>query len=222
MGHIEELHRKRVRRAYLKTLILGSIAAAGGLSIALIAPNVIGALVKTGIVPKKRQEEHITIARKRLKKEGALIEKNGFLRVSPKGLRQLYSLSLSLASPPPQKKWDEKWRIMIFDIPEHRRAIRNRVRNLLHSSGFVRVQHSVWLYPYPCEEFVALLKADVKVGHGMLYLIVDSLENDQRFREMFGLPRSRFLLPEPIPLPKVVEMLIDPLLPKYNRSMRPH
>ncbi len=222
MGHMEERSWKQTRKGRTKMLILGSIAVAGGLAIALVAPNVLGAMRRLGVLPKGRQAEHITVARKRLKKEGALVEEGAFLRLTPKGERQLQSLALSHASPAPQKKWDEKWRALIFDIPEKRRGIRNKIRDLLRSTGFVRMQHSVWLYPYPCEEFVALLKADMKIGNGMLYLIVESIENDQRFREIFGLSRSEFIPPKPIPLPKIVEVILDPILPRPDKVVRPH
>lgn len=216
MGHFEDRSRTRARRGQIQALVLGSAFLAGGIAVALVAPNVLGALRKVGLTLKQRHGEHVTFARRQLKRAGALIEKDGYLRITPKGLRRLHLLTLSLATPQKQKKWDEKWRVLIFDVPEHRRKERDRIRSLLRGAGFLRVQHSVWLYPYPCEEFVALIKADIKIGNGMLYLIVDSLENDQRFRDLFHLPRSRFIPPVPTPLPKLLETLISPILPPHK------
>lgn len=53
--------------------------------------------------------------------------------------------------------------------------------------GFVRLQDSVWVYPYDCEDFIALLKAELKVGKDVLYAIVDTIEFDKHIRRHFGL-----------------------------------
>ena len=53
--------------------------------------------------------------------------------------------------------------------------------------GFVRLQDSVWVYPYDCEDLITLLKADFRVGKDVLYLIVDSIENDKYLRAEFNL-----------------------------------
>ena len=156
-----------------------------------------------------------------MKKEGHLIEKDGYLRLTSKGEKQLRSLALSLAAPHRLRRWDKKWRILIFDIPERQSSGRKRLRMQLSSVGFVRLQDSVWVYPYPCDDFVSLLKAELRIGKDMLYMIVDSLEGDGYLRKHFGLAPSEHTRLDPMPLPKIVEMILDPILPrpvKYSRS----
>ncbi len=218
MGRLEEKSRKRTRNQKLQALVLGSVAVAGGLAVALVAPNVLGAMVKLGLVPKFREEEYIRAAQRRMMKAGLIRSEGGFLRVTTRGQARLATLSLSLARPQRLKRWDGKWRVLIFDIPERRRGVREAIRNQLHSAGFIRVQDSVWLYPYPCEEYVALLKANVKVGKDMLYLIVDSMEKDMQFRKEFGLRISKDDISPPVKLPKLVELILDPILPKHDNT----
>lgn len=43
------------------------------------------------------------------------------------------------------KVWDGKWRIVIFDIPEEKRIIRNLFRRNLKKWGFKHLQKSVWI-----------------------------------------------------------------------------
>jgi hypothetical protein len=57
--------------------------------------------------------------------------------------------------------------------------------------GFVRMQDSVWLYPYDCEDLIVLLKADFKIGKDVLYMIVDSIEADTTWRKHFKLPLEK-------------------------------
>lgn len=42
------------------------------------------------------------------------------------------------------KEWDGKWRLVIFDVPEKRRAARDILRRKLKDWGFVHFQQSVW------------------------------------------------------------------------------
>lgn len=48
------------------------------------------------------------------------------------------------------KKWDGKWRIVIFDVPEKRRAARDLLRENLKKWGFVAWQQSVWVTKKDC------------------------------------------------------------------------
>lgn len=52
-------------------------------------------------------------------------------------------------------KWDKKWRVVIFDIPQELHNKRNRFRKKLKSLGFYKIQKSVFVFPYPCENELA-------------------------------------------------------------------
>lgn len=85
------------------------------------------------------------------------------------------------------RRWDGKWRVIIFDIPDKKRKTRDQIRTLFKSAGFYLLQESVWVYPYDCEDVIALLKTDFGIGRNLLYLIVEELENDKYLREFFEL-----------------------------------
>ncbi len=54
-------------------------------------------------------------------------------------------------------------------------------------TGFVRLQDSVWVFPYDCEDFISLVKAELKIGSAILYMVVEHIENDTHLRAHFGL-----------------------------------
>lgn len=79
-------------------------------------------------------------------------------RPTKKGKARLESvLNICFEKP---SKWDKKWYIVVFDVPEHKRQIRDVLRNKLKALGFGMLQASVWISPYPClgdvEEIVKL------------------------------------------------------------------
>ncbi|MBI2100398.1 MAG: hypothetical protein HYT48_03630 [Candidatus Vogelbacteria bacterium] len=55
--------------------------------------------------------------------------------------------ALAIAKP---KRWDGRWRVVLFDIPENRRRIRDALRHKLKELGFCEWQKSVFVHPYPC------------------------------------------------------------------------
>jgi DNA-binding transcriptional regulator PaaX len=77
--------------------------------------------------------------------------------------------------------------VIIFDISEGKRGLRDRLRYFLVTMGFLRLQASVWVFPYDCSEFISLLKADLKIGRDVLYMVVDSIECDDNLKRSFGL-----------------------------------
>ncbi|HEY4498951.1 MAG TPA: CRISPR-associated endonuclease Cas2 [Candidatus Paceibacterota bacterium] len=190
MGKLEIQSAKRTRKGDMQRAVLMTVAAAGFLSMALLAPNALQALAKLGIldIRGKRRKELINRSRDRLLDAGLLMrDERGYLRLLPKGeakLRQLELHDYRLKKP---KRWDEKWRLLIFDIPERRRYTREKVRNTLQMIGFERLQDSAWVYPYDCEDLVTLLKVDFKIGKDLLYIITDGIENDLMLRKRFGL-----------------------------------
>jgi DNA-binding transcriptional regulator PaaX len=187
MGMIESKSARKRQRTNLKKAILKTLYTTGVISLALLAPNVLGVIAKSARGISSRQGESIHAARKRLVAQGLIAVTDGKLRITSRGERELRLLDAGSFRLKKPKRWDGRWRVLIFDIPEKRRALRFKLRKSLVSAGFVRVQDSVWLYPYECEDFTALLKADFRVGKELLYMIVDSLEGDKRFREYFKL-----------------------------------
>lgn len=57
------------------------------------------------------------------------------------------------------EKWDGKWRIVAWDIPEKRKKIRDLLRNQLKQLGFKQLQRSVWVSKKNCAQ---LLKEYIK------------------------------------------------------------
>jgi len=187
MGILEENNKKRTRKSRVQNIILHSVAMAGILSVALVAPNVIGAMEKLGLMPKMRQKEYVSSSATKMVRKGLLEFKNGHYRLTRRGedILRLWDIENYRLTKP--KKWDGKWRMVIFDIPEKKRRVRRQITPLFTQAGMYRLQDSVWVYPYDCEEIIALLKTELGVGKDVLYVIADEIENDKHLRSHFGL-----------------------------------
>lgn len=193
MGTMEKEVKKKIRMTKVQTAVLSTIYAAGMISVALLAPNAFAAMSslskKSGLEDKmtRGQKQSVNISRKRLIEMGLIKYEKGFLHLTEKGeekMREFEARDFKLDTP---RKWDGKWRVLIFDIAESRRPMRDKIRNTLSSIGFMRLQDSVWIYPYDCEDLITMFKADMQIGKDLLYMIVDRLENDGPIRDSFRL-----------------------------------
>lgn len=86
-----------------------------------------------------------------------------------------------------KKKWDGRWRIIIFDVPEKERSKRDSFRAFLNSLKFYQLQESVYLTPYPCEDEMEYLRDYYHLGKNAQMLVTNGLEDDDAFKMYFGL-----------------------------------
>ena len=178
----------------MKSIILRVIAAAGVLGLAVLAPNAVQ-LVKQfdrAAARRKNLYSNIRHALWRLERDGLIKRTNdGKLRnveLTGKGQEAINSAYVNTYRIPIPAFWDGKWRVLVFDIKEKRKKTRDALRALLGSAGFVRLQDSVWLYPYSCDEFIELVRAHLKSGTGEIqYFVAEALESDRALRDHFGL-----------------------------------
>ena len=173
-----------------KRIILMTVATAGILTIALLAPNALQVL-KPFLKNKKRRNfnYYLNYKTQKLAKEGLLkiSSEDGKQSVSltEKGEREL--LYYKITEKKKNVKWDGKWRVVIFDVWENIRSKRNLLRMEIKDFGFIQLQRSVWIYPYKCAEFIELLKTDLSFGKNIRYMVVEKLDHDEGLRKYFKL-----------------------------------
>lgn len=182
------------RRVAMKNLLLRSLATAGVISIALVAPKMTRLLKELDRPAKNRAQlyRRINQGLRRLEAAGLVTVTGEYagrrVVLTEKGLEVVEEIEFGEYAIPEPAFWDGKWRVLIFDIVERRRRTRDQLRRLLQCAGFVRVQDSVWIYPYPCDEFISLVRAHLKSGVGELRsFVAEALESDKALREHFRL-----------------------------------
>lgn len=129
-----------------------------------------------------------TIARLRREKLVRIVERDGeqIVELTKHGRRRIIKYSLENLSIDRQTSWDERWRLVLYDVPHQRRQLRDIFRQTLKTLGFYQLQESVWLYPYPCEQQITFLREYYGVGNEVLYIVATKLEDDAPYRTFFG------------------------------------
>ena len=173
-------------------IVLATIAGAGMLSLLVAAPNILQ-VVK---LFKKNDQRYKTptyvrkVVERMFRQKLLVLQRRGNEEVfvlSDKGRKVLLRYRLKEGRQGVPKRWDKQWRIIIFDIEEEKRWTRDWIRQQIQEFGFYKLQQSVWIYPYECEEFVALIKGDSEMGKEILYIVAHEVENEERLKKVFNL-----------------------------------
>lgn len=191
MGNVEIGARKKRRARNYRDAALMAVGAAGLIAVAAMAPSLVRLLETTGVNARLRYRAKTTLGKLKARGEIEFVERDGkkYVRLTARGEEALALAQEKMALPEQRpRSWDRRYRLVIFDIPEKRKRTRDRLRHEMRGVGFLRIQDSTWLYPYDCEEFVALLKAELRVGKDVLYAVVEEIENDGWIRKHFSLP----------------------------------
>ncbi|MEK7566681.1 MAG: hypothetical protein AAB527_00910 [Patescibacteria group bacterium] len=85
------------------------------------------------------------------------------------------------------KKWDGKWRVVIFDVPEKFKMAREALRQKLKALGFIELQKSAFVFPYECEDEINFISEVFECGWYVKYLRVSYITNEAELLKKFEL-----------------------------------
>lgn len=171
---------------YTKTItinILKALAATTSIAIAATSPYLIRNIVNSykyfhlpknpNQCSKKKISDTFTYLQKRNYISITHTKGQIYISLTPSGKKKAKQYQIDDLEIKHQKKWDKKWRILIFDIPENSRIKREALRGKLKQLGFQILQRSVWIYPYPCTNELKLLKKFFGFSENN-YLLIES------------------------------------------------
>lgn len=124
--------------------------------------------------PLKKSGLSQTLRRLRLK---------GFVETKRSQNQILYKLTnlgkseLEIINMLKNQDWDGKWRVLVFDIPESHRKVRNVLRSRLKLWNFKMLQKSVWVTKRPIVKHVRGFLDEVGVGKWVLIFETSDLGN---------------------------------------------
>jgi DNA-binding transcriptional regulator PaaX len=182
----------RVKIGEVAKSVLQIVAGVGIISMVVIAPKT-ATLLEPFLKGKKYSSKQVinnnidSLIKSGLLKRTLAKDGTPAIELTSKGKWEVGIRKNLLSGTPPEKKWDSKWRVVIFDVPNSKGKIRNELRRGMKLFGFYPLQKSVWVYPYPCDDFISLLKSYLGVSNDVLVMEVSKIENDRELRRHFRL-----------------------------------
>ncbi len=112
---------------------------------------------------------------------------NVTVRITKQGMTRALSYKLESMVLQKPKKWDGKWRVVIFDIPEKHKGLRDVFRMRIGQLGLYQLQESVYVSPYSCFDEVEFLRELYGVSFTVRYIVASRIEDDEYLKQRFEL-----------------------------------
>jgi len=139
---------------------------------------------------KKYQKRNIVDAFKRLQRRGCIkvkmINRQIYISLTEEGKKLAGWMQIDALKIKKPKKWDGKWRLVIFDISQLKKFYREALRGKLKELGFYPLQKSVWIYPFDCRNEIGLLRDFFGLSEKEMRLIIsENIGKDNWLKQYF-------------------------------------
>ena len=138
----------------------------------------------------KRQRIYEAIGRLNKKRLVELDQRGNelYLKITENGKKLIKNFDYDNIELPYDKKWDKKWRMIIFDIPEKKSKERRAFSVKLKDLGFYPLQESVFIYPYDCRDEIDFICNFLSIDNYVNYCTLETLDKKEGdLRKFFDL-----------------------------------
>lgn len=170
-----------ISKIVLKCLVVGGIAVA-----VVTLPGMAPALnLFTGKEKKYRFRK--TLNRMKEQKLVKMYHKDGkeIIEITEGGKKRLLKHEFNDMKIKIPKKWDGLWRIVIFDIPEKRKKVRNAINLKLKELGFHPIQKSTFIFPYECRNEIDFVSEHFFARKYINYIVAKEIDNNDKLKKLF-------------------------------------
>lgn len=109
------------------------------------------------------------------------------MTLTDKGKEKALTYNLEEMEIKKPERWDGKWRIALFDVPEKMRKIRDAFRHHLNQLGFYEFQKSVFVYPFDCWDEIEYLIEFYNARKFIRFIVAESIDNELHLKSYFKL-----------------------------------
>lgn len=176
------------KRGDVAYIILGFLAVAGVIAILPLAPG-LGMILKLIDPNPRKAAAKMDRALQALVRGGKVARTKEGYRLSTNGEIELARRKFERYQFPELKKWDKKWRVICFDIPEKRKYVRHIVHQKLVELGCYRLQDSVFVTPQPCGEILKLVQQGFFLQKHVRGMVVTQIDDETAVLRYFKLMR---------------------------------
>ncbi|GBE17217.1 CRISPR-associated endoribonuclease Cas2 [bacterium BMS3Abin15] len=192
---------KKVEKGEAVKIILKVIFYTGAIAIASTSPSFVPRIMPKLIKYASYRLKQNKKKNKKFYNAFYYLKNRGLVEINYKGKQMHISLTeegkkkakkyqiddLKIKKP---RKWDKKWRVLIFDISDKHKIKREALRGKLKELGLYQLQKSVWVCPYNFQKEIDILRGFFSFKNDEINIITaSSIESDQGPKTFFGLTK---------------------------------
>ncbi len=182
---------RRFHFGELQRAILEALDEAGMVAVSFLLSGASSKQLFKNLHRLKRRNERLNRSIMALKKRRLIairqIGNDTQITLTREGKRELLQYNFQSMRLLPHPRWDGKWRMVIFDIPERygqaRRALSSKIRQI----GALPLQKSVFIYPFPWRNEVDFIGEFFDISAYIRYIEATFVEGEDELRQKFHL-----------------------------------
>ena len=109
------------------------------------------------------------------------------LRLTQNGKAKALIYNLDDMKIPVMKRWDKKWRVILFDIPEKHKKSRDALARALRNINCHQFQKSVFVHPFECRNEIDFVIESFSMRPYVRFIVADSIDNELHLKKHFDL-----------------------------------
>lgn len=103
------------------------------------------------------------------------------------GRHQALRYQLNNLSIPKPARWDYKWRVVLFDIPEEQKKMRDALRERLKQLGLLEFQKSVFVHPHECRNEIDFMIELYQARRYVRFIEATRIDNELHLKKKFNM-----------------------------------
>lgn len=179
---------KNYKKEELAKEILKGLAMGGFIVMCLAMPNLVQ-VVDLFKPRNSRDRYRVGQAIKRLQKKDMvrIVNRNGHevVEITALGKKKVLDYDLENMQLETKKKWDGKWRIVMFDIPQAKKRARDAVSFKIKEIGMYPIQKSVFVFPHSCKDEIDFVGEIFGVRNNIIYIEATHIDGVEKVRRHF-------------------------------------
>ena len=180
---MENYERGELAKEILKGLALG-----GFIVLCFAMPNL--AQVVDLFKPRNSRDRYrVRQALRGLQKKEMIrmINRNGHevVEITAQGKKRVLNYDFEEMRLNTKQKWDGRWRIVIFDIPEKRKRARDAVSFKIKDIGMYPIQKSVFVFPHKCKDEIDFVGEIFGVRKNIIYIEASHIDGAEKAKRHF-------------------------------------
>lgn len=181
---------RKYQRDRKKKLLYEIFKAGGSLAIVFIAPGAAPTILKPFMDSNNLTNPELKRTLRKMNEDGLISMKESkdgkiTVRLKKDGKEKALKYSIEEMDIKKPKKWDKKWRIVIFDIPEKKKLARDILQQKLRELGFKKIQNSIYVYPFPCEDEIEFISSVYEIRPYVQLMRADKVSNEELLKAHF-------------------------------------
>ena len=184
---IESIRYSYKKGELAKDILIG--LATGGVIVSSFALPNVASLLKFFSPDNYRERQKISRNLKSLK-EKKLIEiydNYGLVAITEKGNKRVLKYQIDELKISRPKKWDKKWRIITFDVPERFKKARDALSKKIKDMEICKMQKSVYVCPFDCENEIDFICEVFNVRKYVRYIVAENIGDEEELKKFYNL-----------------------------------